>query len=347
VAALGQIEPQARGPLELVDELRSRLVAAREVQGRRRELEGQVANFQAEVDRADATLSAADASLADVRRLTSVEDRTALAAALERSKARRTLDLAITAADREIAAHSDGLPLAELEAACAEQTAHDLAERARSLSSQIDDVADRLMEVGTRAAEAKVRFEALDPGSAAADSAAELEQARAEMEVQGELYVLKRTQRVILDWAVRRHAEQRRNPLLTRASALFRILTLERYADLRADYDSEQPRLLGLCEDGATLVAVEDMSEGTQDQLFLALRLAAVEQSMSEGVRLPFLADDLFVSFDDDRARAGLQVLGELARFTQVLFFTHHAHLRSLALEVFGAEALSHCELAA
>ena len=64
------------------------------------------------------------------------------------------------------------------------------------------------------------------------------------------------------------------------------------------------------------------MSEGSTDQLFLALRLAAVEQSISSGVPLPFLADDLFVNFDDARARAGFQVLAELARSTQVLFFT-------------------------
>jgi uncharacterized protein YhaN len=87
------------------------------------------------------------------------------------------------------------------------------------------------------------------------------------------------------------------------------------------------------------------MSEGTQDQLFLALRLAAVGQSLEAGTHLPFLADDLFVNFDDDRARAGLEVLGELSRSTQVLFFTHHAHLKSLAEDVFGRGAFSSLEL--
>ena len=88
------------------------------------------------------------------------------------------------------------------------------------------------------------------------------------------------------------------------------------------------------------------MSEGTTDQLFLALRLAALEQSVASGVRLPFLADDLFVNFDDERARAGFEVLADLARSTQVLFFTHHAHLASIAREVVGAEYHSECALA-
>lgn len=87
------------------------------------------------------------------------------------------------------------------------------------------------------------------------------------------------------------------------------------------------------------------MSEGTTDQLFLSLRLAAVEQSVMSGVRLPFLADDLFVNFDDDRSRAGLEVLAELAGATQVLFFTHHAHLADMAREVVGADIHSQCVL--
>lgn len=41
------------------------------------------------------------------------------------------------------------------------------------------------------------------------------------------------------------------------------------------------------------------MIEGMTDQLFLALRIAAIGQSVAAGVRLPFLADDLFVNFDE------------------------------------------------
>ena len=63
--------------------------------------------------------------------------------------------------------------------------------------------------------------------------------------------------------------------------------------------------LLGLRDDSRTVVEVGAMSEGTTDQLFLAIHLAAVEQSAAAGVRLPLLADDLFVNFDDERSEAG------------------------------------------
>ncbi len=166
------------------------------------------------------------------------------------------------------------------------------------------------------------------------------------MAAQAEIYMLKRTQSVMLRWAMDRYRERRQGPLLRRASELFHILTLGRFVELKADYEPAVPRLLGLREDRETLVPVDGMSEGTTDQLFLALRLAAVEQSIAAGVQVPFLADDLFVNFDDGRAEAGLRVLAELARSTQVLFFTHHAHLRDIGRRVIGAELLSECILA-
>ena len=69
------------------------------------------------------------------------------------------------------------------------------------------------------------------------------------------------------------------------------------------------------------------MSTGTADQLYLALRLAAIDDYLSRANPLPFVADDLFINFDNDRAMAGLRVLNKLAYKTQVIFFTHHWHL--------------------
>ena len=46
---------------------------------------------------------------------------------------------------------------------------------------------------------------------------------------------------------------------------------------------------------------------------------------------LPFVADDILLRFDDQRASATLNVLAELSQKTQVIFFTHHRHLVDLA----------------
>ena len=79
------------------------------------------------------------------------------------------------------------------------------------------------------------------------------------------------------------------------------------------------------------------MSTGTADQLYLALRIAAIEDYLDHAEPMPFIADDLFINFDDKRAAAGFRVLSELAKKTQVLFFTHHEHLLEVARKAFGA----------
>lgn len=96
-------------------------------------------------------------------------------------------------------------------------------------------------------------------------------------------------------------------------------------------------RLAGMRRDGKS-VSVTGMSTGSADQLYLALRVAAIEDYLDHARPLPFIADDLFINFDDVRAAAGFRVLGELARKTQVLFFTHHEHLIDLANGALGTK---------
>ena len=87
------------------------------------------------------------------------------------------------------------------------------------------------------------------------------------------------------------------------------------------------------------------MSQGARDQLFLALRLAAIAEHLQEREAVPIVIDDLLVQFDDARAAATLEVLAELARRTQVLFFTHHGHLCELATATLAADAWRRHEL--
>jgi uncharacterized protein YhaN len=130
---------------------------------------------------------------------------------------------------------------------------------------------------------------------------------------------------------VEKHRRAHQAPLLARASALFARLTLDRYSGLGVELDErDQPVLCALHGSGKQ-VRVAGLSDGTRDQLYLALRLASVERFLGRGSALPLVLDDAFIHFDDARAQAALLALGELAQRTQVLFFTHHARMVDLA----------------
>ncbi len=153
-----------------------------------------------------------------------------------------------------------------------------------------------------------------------------------------EEYVRVRSAALLLQWAIERYRREKQAPLLKRAGQLFMTLTSGSFSDLALAFDeNDHVHLTGLRPDGAR-VAVNGMSTGTADQLYLALRVASVEDYLERASPLPFVADNLFTNFDDVRAAAGFNVLGQLAQRTQVLFFTHHRHLVDVAQATLGRQ---------
>jgi len=125
--------------------------------------------------------------------------------------------------------------------------------------------------------------------------------------------------------------------MLARAGEIFSKITLGSFVRLIVDFDKQPMELLGQRADGSQVVP-SGMSDGTADQLYLALRLAALELHLEQSMPLPFIADDLFINFDDARARAGLEALAVLSEQTQVIFLSHHDHLVPVIQDVFGKQ---------
>ncbi len=89
-----------------------------------------------------------------------------------------------------------------------------------------------------------------------------------------------------------------------------------------------------------TPVAVGALSEGTADQLYLALRLAALQVQQQPDRMMPLMLDDVFMSSDDELAAQVFQALEKFSAQGQVLVFTHHQHLVDLAARTVQPGAL-------
>ena len=64
------------------------------------------------------------------------------------------------------------------------------------------------------------------------------------------------------------------------------------------------------------------LSQGTADQLYLAVRLAICDMVLPAEKSIPILLDDALVTFDDERMAAALDYLVELSQHRQVILFT-------------------------
>lgn len=66
---------------------------------------------------------------------------------------------------------------------------------------------------------------------------------------------------------------------------------------------------------------VQELSQGTVNQLYVSLRLG-ISEAMSEKHRLPFIIDDAFVHFDSVRTERILKLLSDVSRNQQIILFT-------------------------
>ena len=101
-----------------------------------------------------------------------------------------------------------------------------------------------------------------------------------------------------------------------RAQELFSRLTNGRYQRLSLCQDLS---LEASAQEETTLRGTLWRSDGTVDQLYLALRLAVAEELTPQA---PLVLDDALVRFDDVRLAAALKLLQEEAEQKQVILFT-------------------------
>jgi uncharacterized protein YhaN len=265
------------------------------------------------------------------------DDEAALGVAIERSDRLRAIEGAMASAEHDLALAADGLPVQTLRAEVEGIGPDALAAEIAQLDARSREVVDLIASLGNDYGANKVAFDALNGTDEAARAESQRQEAIAAMADAAERYLRLQTAARLLRWSIEKFRETRQGPMLQKASAIFSALTLDSFSRLLVDADGETPRLLGLRPDGRQ-VDVGGMSEGSRDQLYLALRLAALELQSEEGAGMPLIADDLFVNFDDRRTAAGLNALGELSRRMQVVFLTHHDHLVPLARQVLGED---------
>jgi uncharacterized protein YhaN len=131
----------------------------------------------------------------------------------------------------------------------------------------------------------------------------------------------------LLGGALEHHRATRRDPLMTRSGEVFEMLTGGAFAGLDQSFYEDDEAKLEACRANGERASVAHLSEGTCDQLYLALRLAYIEDYATRAEAPPFIGDDLFSSFDDPRTGNGLEALAAIGDRVQPILFTHELHV--------------------
>lgn len=239
----------------------------------------------------------------------------------------------------ELARAGDGVPETELRAGLAGLHVDEIEGRLSEFSLE----EDRLEEEGRIAHSQRDRLkeqrDGLETGLGAEIATARKGAAEIEIRETARRYLRLKLGSLLLDGAIERHRASRQAPLVARAASLFSGLTGGLYGGLEAAFDGdEQPTLAGRRANDGRRVPIARMSEGTADQLFLALRLAYLEDYAGRAEPAPFLGDDIFASFDDRRTEYGLSALAAIGERVQPILFTHHETVARAAERTLGGD---------
>lgn len=195
-------------------------------------------------------------------------------------------------------------------------------------------------------ANAKANLERLEKQSGSNILSAERELLKSQCLEQAKEFAILTLAKAVLEKTIKDYRKTNQVPLLIKANAYLKTLTNNSLVEI-VPTDADGKKSLELLRPGsedsevvnfqaANIKAGEAstfLSDGTADQLFLALRLAGIEKNLEKLVEpLPVILDDILINFDDDRALSTLRCLADFSSKTQVILFTHHKHLQKLVL---------------
>ena len=322
-----------------------RLVGARERLDRARGDERRAAELDEEIAKLEARRQAAVAVVADQSstvdahlRALGVQDADALRRRAAAAAARRELRAAIRARRERLAGIAGGAHA--IDALVLEARGRDAA----SLLAAEGEARETLDRLEAEEREANNRIGALDARIRQLEAAEELGARRQELAgLEGQAAALAR------EWAVhavalrlieetRARYERERQPDVVRAAeSHFGRITGGRYARIVAPPGEGSVRVE---TDGGASRMTEQLSRGTAEQLYLALRFGLIEEFAQHAEPLPVVMDDILVNFDADRAGRAASSIRDLAARHQVLYFTCHRWTAEL-LDPDGARTLT------
>ncbi|CAN5191789.1 YhaN family protein [soil metagenome] len=338
--ALGQLlqEPVWEHPDAWLDGLVQRLLHAREAAAMQAALEQRAAEEARRRQRALSEFDGAHQRLESLIMQAGVQHAGELPDAEIRSDRLRALAVRLEDLKDQLA-RTSRKDAATLHQALASQDSVTIDEDKQSCAAEIEQLETKEKSAIDGEQTARLALAQIDTSDAAAQAREEMEAAIARYRAGVRPWAQLKLAEALLGEALRRHREKAQGPVVALASDYFRLMTGGRFVRLLVDADSDSPVLLAQPAQGRPL-DISALSEGTADQLYLALRLAALEVQRKPDRMMPLVLDDVFMTADDERAAHMFGALAKFAAASQVLVFTHHHHLLEVASQAVGHNGL-------
>jgi len=333
--------------LEAVAQLYQRLSEAKQKRDLRKTKEQDLERERKTLDQADRGRKQAESVLAALMVEATCAHAESLPLMIENSVRRKDLEKRLRDAEQQLATIAGARSITELEDEANGIEPDQIPGQIESIGRQMEDFKTRFKSSEEKRITLENDLKRMEDDSESCTASADMESQKAEALEAVEQYIRLQLARIVLQGAVDQYREKTQSDMLRRSSDLFCLLTGSSFSGLKLDWDDTgNVVLVGVRSHTSDSIALDGMSDGTRDQLYLALRLASMELYARDHEPIPFILDDILIKFDDARSIAAIRGLADLAKHTQVLLFTHHQHLVDLARENLNARELSVSEIA-
>lgn len=131
----------------------------------------------------------------------------------------------------------------------------------------------------------------------------------------------------ILEKAISKYENTRQPDVINTAKDVFSQITNSQYPTVQMQAESQELIIKDSSGNGKKVI---EMSRGTMEELYFAMRLGLIEEYEKRAEPMPFVMDDTFVNFDDDRRKLAIKALDEFAKDRQVIVLTCHKSIMEL-----------------
>ena len=324
----------AADPRAALNELEARLQKSRQDAADRQRLERELAARSKELADLQAARKAALEQVAKALAALSLDKAEALRPALDRLVDRIDLEAELARHRAELVPLAEGLSVDALRAEHAAVDPDGIDGEIDRLEQRSQQLLKETNEAAIAARDAQRGLDALLKGRNAATIAQQKQAAAAELLDISRRWLARAAAARLAAQAIERHRQSAQDPVIKRTSELFAYATAGAFAGIGDRFGDNDERVFKAVRASGEDVEISGLSDGSRDQLFLALRLALLEQRRGEA--LPFIGDDLLTSFDEERTGQAIEMLSEFGQARQVILFTHHRHVGEIARQRLG-----------
>ena len=205
------------------------------------------------------------------------------------------------------------------------------------LDSQREEISEKSAEMNRKIGELNVEIEQISSGNDLLTKQSEAELIKQQLRDFSRDWIKSQIGLFVLESAITKYETTRQPEVVIAAEGFFGSITGDNYPTIIKRIDSEDLEILHTSGSSKGLM---EMSRGTREQLYLAMRLGLIQEYEKRSESMPVIMDDILANFDDDRGPLAIQSIKKFAENRQVIILTCHKNTYDIYREL-GANQIN------